>query len=416
MEVQLTTNAHGHILTNCGVWSPDGQWIVYDIRSDPAGSTFDGDRIERVHVETRKVEVLYQSQHGAKCGVATWSPIDDRIVLILGPENPSYEWSYAASRRQGIIVDTTNCAAAINLDARDLTPPFTPGALRGGTHLHTFNHDGSKVAFTYEDEFVKSQRNIGISLAALPVKVQGIHPRNHDGSHFSFLLTQTVSNPEPGSDQISRACEEAWLGTRNALAFQGTVRSNLGEPVVEVFTVEFSNDLKLSLPLQPLQGTLTTLPSLPSGTLQTRLTRTEHRKYPGIQGPRHWLRSSPDGKWIACLMRDDAGIVQLHVVSPLDGTIQPVTSNQHDISSAFTWSPDGRFIAHTMNHQVCITNVRTGETQPLTEQFSEEESPRPEACVFSPNGNQIAYVRPVIVGGSRWNQIFVCENSIKIFT
>ena len=36
-EVQVTTAEHGHILTNTGVWSPDGRWVVYDVRSDAAG-------------------------------------------------------------------------------------------------------------------------------------------------------------------------------------------------------------------------------------------------------------------------------------------------------------------------------------------------------------------------------------------
>lgn len=37
------------------------------------------------------------------------------------------------------------------LDARDLTPPFTPGALRGGSHVHVWDAAGDWVSFTYED-------------------------------------------------------------------------------------------------------------------------------------------------------------------------------------------------------------------------------------------------------------------------
>lgn len=47
-ERQLTTARHGHLLTNAAVWSPDSRWIVYDTRSSPDGSSFDGTRIERV--------------------------------------------------------------------------------------------------------------------------------------------------------------------------------------------------------------------------------------------------------------------------------------------------------------------------------------------------------------------------------
>jgi len=35
-ERQITKAQHGHILTNTRVWSPDGEWIVYDVRSDAA--------------------------------------------------------------------------------------------------------------------------------------------------------------------------------------------------------------------------------------------------------------------------------------------------------------------------------------------------------------------------------------------
>src|SRR2546423_2700903 len=54
-ERRLTFGRYGHILTNCGVWSADGEWIVYDTRSDAAGAVFDGERIEAVHVETGEV-------------------------------------------------------------------------------------------------------------------------------------------------------------------------------------------------------------------------------------------------------------------------------------------------------------------------------------------------------------------------
>ena len=145
---QITDAPHGHILTNTAVWSPDSQWIVYDIRSDPAGSVFDGTRIERVHVSSGRVEALYESQHVACCGVATYHPAADQIVFILGPEHPTPDWQYSPCHRQGVIVETNRPQEIRNLDARDLTPPFTPGALRGGTHLHVFSHDGQFVSFT----------------------------------------------------------------------------------------------------------------------------------------------------------------------------------------------------------------------------------------------------------------------------
>ena len=88
MEEQITNQACGHILTNVNVWSPDSQWIVYDTRSDPFGDKFDGRTIEVVNVKTREVRQIYQSEHGAHCGVATFSPAAQKIVHSVDPKQP----------------------------------------------------------------------------------------------------------------------------------------------------------------------------------------------------------------------------------------------------------------------------------------------------------------------------------------
>ena len=95
--------------------------------------------------------MLYESRHAAGCGVVTASPVDDRVVFILGPERPTADWSYAPCRRQGVVVRAGRPGVAEPLDARDLVDPFTPGGLRGGSHVHVFSPDGRLVSFTYED-------------------------------------------------------------------------------------------------------------------------------------------------------------------------------------------------------------------------------------------------------------------------
>ena len=142
IEKQITRGPGGRILTNTGVWSPDSMWIVYDTRPDASGEAFEGERIEMVSVGTGEVRVLYQARNGAHCGVVTFHPIEPRVVFILGPENPAPDWTYGMSRRQGVIVDVNRHGVAMNLDARDLSPPFTPGALRGGSHVHVWDAAG----------------------------------------------------------------------------------------------------------------------------------------------------------------------------------------------------------------------------------------------------------------------------------
>jgi Tol biopolymer transport system component len=116
------------------------------------------------------------------------------------------------------------------------------------------------------------------------------------------------------------------------------------------------------------------------------------------------VRSSPDGERIAFLMKDDAGVVQIFAVSPDGGAITQVTHNRWPIASAFTWSPDGRFIAHAMDGSVCTTDLASGETRRVTAK-DEARPPRPEACVFSPDGATIAYVKTI----DGFNQVFVAD-------
>ena len=428
-EKQVTFTPHGHILMNVAVWSPDGRWIAYDVRSDPAGALFDGTRIEQVNVETGEVCVLYESHDGACCGVVTCSPVDSRVVFIHGPEHPSRDWQYAVYHRRGVFVDAARPKVAVNLDARDLTPPFTPGALRGGTHVHTFSGDGSWISFTYEDHVLSqlgadasdhdlNQRNVGVSVPVSQVCVVKDHPRNHDGEYFSVLMTRTVARPAPGSDEISRAFSDAWVGaggyirpdgTRQvrAIAFQGHVVTQAGETISEAFLVDLPKDVTVPSADGPLEGTATRRPLPPEGTLQRRLTYTADRKYPGLQGPRHWLRSSPDGSRIVLLMRDDAGVVQVWTVSPNGGRPIQVTRNRWDVASAFSWSPDGRWIAYAMDNSIFVTDVLTGQSSRLTRRSPDARAPRPEAVVFSPDGERIAYIRPVPGERGLFNQIFI---------
>jgi hypothetical protein len=431
---QITTAPHGHVLTNSGVWSPDSRWIVYDVRSAPDGSVFDGTRIERVEVTTGRVEVVYESRKGACCGVVTHSPVDDRLAFILGPERPTTDWSYGAARRQGVVVRTSRPGVVENLDARDLMPPFTAGALRGGTHLHVFSPDGGAVSSTYEDAVLeaaadagqggeRSLRGVGVSVCGRPTTVPTTHPRNHDGSAFTVLVSRLTDAPSPGSDEISKAFEEAWIGEagyanadgvrqRRAIAFQGHVVTTMGETISEVFVVDLPDELAdlATAGEGPVAGTATTRPAPPRGVRQRRLTRTADRRYPGIQGPRHWLRSSPDGTRIALLMRDDAGIVQLFTVSPAGGVPRQVTADAVGIASAFSWSPDSERLACVIDGSVCLVDAGSGEVTRLTAAARDGMGPRPEACVISPDGRRIAYARRVVaVDGRTWNQIFVVD-------
>jgi WD40 repeat protein len=427
-ECVITSGYQGRVLTNINVWSADSRWIVYDTRSDPAGDRFDGDRIEAVHVESKQVKTLYRARNQANCGVATFHPSRLRVAFILGPENPTPEWSYGPTRRQGVMVDFSKPDHAINIDARDIVEPFTPGALRGGTHVHVWSPDQKYLSFTYDDEVLlqsamhnvdgdTNQRNVAIAMCETVVDVPNRHPRNHSGTAYSVVVTKTVNEPMPGTDEILKACEEGWIHktpfsggckrpSEYSLVFQGTVVSESGERIVEAFRVDLPKEISPS-DSRPLQGTIHGRPFPPVGTCQTRLTRTTNRKYPGIQGPRHWLRSNPDGSLVGLLMKDDCGIVQFWTVNPWTTSLQQITNNPFSVASTFSWHPSGNHVAFVMDSSVCLTDVRTGKTLRLTAPTPGSTAPRPEACVFSPDGRQIAFVRHLPTEKGSCNQICV---------
>lgn len=404
---QITFEPHGHIITNVNVWSPDSRRIVYDIRSDVAGNLFDGDRIETVDIQTGDIQILYSTQNEACCGVATFHPHEQLVIFILGPENPTPEFTYGAARRQGVMVFEECPELTTFLEARDLTPPFTPGALRGGSHVHVFSPDGKKVSFTYEDHVLErlehrlpkahlNQRNIGVSILGQPVEVKMTHERNHDGTAFSVLVSKTVNHPTPGTDEISRAYEECWLSSER-IAFLGDTIDEQGRVVPEVFVLDLNVDLTVA-GAEPLEGTTTTRPAPPHGICQRRLTWTPANCV--CRSPRFWVRGNPAGSAVAFLRLGDDGLPHLWLVS-VDGGEPRQIDHTTGIQSAFTWSPDGCWIACKADNAITVISTKDGHHRTLVQ----STDIRPEAVVFSPNGEHIAFVQTV----DGYNQIFVVD-------
>jgi len=415
-EKQLTFDDRNHQLTNINVWTADSQWLVYDLR--PSGASFTSLTVERVNCATGATEVLYQATQGAHVGVITASPdLPARYVCIHGPEHPDSHWQYDFHHRRGVIIQH---GQAENLDACDITPPFTPGALRGGSHVHVFSPDGSRLSFTYNDHVMhewdarEDLRNVGVAVplhAVCPVKQ---HPREYDGSHFCVLVSQTSAKPIPGSDEINRAYEEGWIGNQGyrkpdgsqqrwALAFIGDTLSSQGDTLAEVFIVDLPEKMQdyAQAGDWPLEGSETRLPAPPRGVHQRRLTFSAERRYPGVVSqPRHWLRASPDGSAIAFLMKDDRGIVQLWTVSPNGGAPQQITRSASDIQSAFSWHPQGNALAFICDNSVMLCEVVSGKMQRLTARS--DSAPCGDAVVISPDGQQVAYVRDI----NGYRQIF----------
>lgn len=403
---QLTFAPRHHQLTNTQTWTPDSQWLVFDVR--PSGASFTGETIERVNVQTGEVEIIYRANEGAHVGVVTVHPQIEHYVFIHGPKNPDEHWQYDFHHRQGVV---TAHGQTVNLDAMDITPPFTPGALRGGSHVHVYSPNGQYVSFTYNDHVMHEydaqcdQRNVGVAVPFGPVIPPITHPREYSGSHWCVLVSRTTLHPQPGSDEINRAYEEGWVGNQ-ALAFIGDTVAQNGAKVPELFLVELPQDEKgwKQAGDVPLSGTATTLPAPPAGVVQKRLTFTHHRTFPGIVNiPRHWVRCNPQGTQIAILMKDDNGVVQLWLVSPLGGEPQQLTHNTSDIQSAFNWHPSGNGLGFVLENRIALCDATTGNVTFLTTDHG--NPPSADAVVFSPDGKRVAWMEEV----EGFRQLWVTE-------
>ena len=181
-----------------------------------------------------------------------------------------------------------------------------------------------------------------------------------------------------------------------------------GTNKTEVFVLDLPDDLTKAAPGFPLEGTDSSRPNVPEGVIQRRLTFSAN----GVVGPRHWLRTTADGKIIAFLSKDNNGIIQAFGVSPTDGKIKQLTFNNSSVQGPFNFSPDGKQLAYLSGNSVYVMDVNTGKSQQLTPRYPEEEKPT-NGVVWSNDDKMIAfnkYVKDDKTGGY-FLQIFLLKVS-----
>ena len=425
-EIQLTKDlSYNHDLDNNDNFSPDDQWIVYDTRTEQGGIGACG-RIEKVNVSTGEVVVMYElpqnQSFGPGVGAVSYSHTDSQVIFIHGLLNITEANPYQQWRRTGVMVKDSDPGKPIFMDARDVTLPYTRGALRGGTHRHEFSGDGQWVGYTYNDAILKqledatgdihNLRTIGVSKKIGPVAVdKDADGENVDGEWFSALVVSVVAKPEPGSDEISRASGDSWVGTAGyinghgqkqmARAFIGTTKDQNGQDVDEVFIVDIPDDITIPGKLGPLEGTATTMPAPPQGASQRRLTNTANSAQPGCVGI---VRSAPDGSQLTYIARDEQGIKQIFSVTPFGGAPVQLTFHDSDVQSAARWFPDSQHISYIWNNSIMKLKVGEKEAKALTKPT---DLP-PTDIVIAHDGNSIAFNRQVPDGqGNQTKQIFI---------
>lgn len=291
--------------------------------------------------------------------------------------------------------------------------------------------DGQWVSFTYNDAImtklaaqpdskVEDLRMVGVMAPLGPVEVdQENSGENHKGEMFTAVVTEVTEDPTPGSDEIDRAYSDGWIGNegytksngeiqKRAVAFFGDTRDSEGNKLTEVFVVDIPDDITKASSGKPLTGTAKTRPMPPAGTEQRRITFTKDRKYPGIQGPGHPIRSLSDGSMLFFMMKDNEGVVQVFGISPNGGKIEQLTHTDSSIETAFAISPDGKFLTYGIAEQIHITEISSGKTQIVSSNSDKKESGL-RGINWSNNGKMIAYNRMVKAKDTSYFQVFALK-------
>jgi len=429
-ERQVTNDVDiNHELDNNDNFSPDDRFLVFDTRT-AVGGIGTARRIAKVEIGTGRITTLYETsqpgRYGPGVGAASYSHRRDEVVAIHGPFHPTgSENQYEQFRRVGVLVSGDGSRSFRRADARDTIAPYSVGALRGGTHRHEFSGDGKWIGFTYNDAVVIAHgrsigkdldlRTIGVTHLGHPQSVPATRQFSGEADGFSVLVVTVVPNPRPGSDEISRAAQDSWIGRNGYLradgrrqmgrAFIGTTRDKEGRELDELFVVDIPDDITVPGPLGPLEGTDSEFPMPPAGTVQRRLTDSSQRRFPGCKGI---VRASHDGKQIAFLMQDDQADWQVFLISPWGGEPQQATFVKGGMDEGVRWHPSGKAIVSPSGTKIVVTTMEPGGEFGESQVMS-DRAPAPFALVWSHDGKSIAYNRRIRIGEHETTQIFVAD-------
>lgn len=428
-EKQITKDFdYNHDLDNNDNFSPDNEWLVYDIRTDSGGIAASS-RIEKVNIKTGEEKVVYQIENnhvfGPGVGAVSFSPVTNEVVFIHGLRNCTEENPYQQWRRTGVIVDEDQENKSIFMDARNVNFPYIKGALRGGTHRHEFSGDGNWVGFTYNDAIMQALekstgekynlRTIGVSRRGNGIKVKETnYGENIDGQWFSAIVVKVVPNPKPGSDDISHATGDSWIGKNGYLkpdgtrqlarGFIGTVKDNSRKNVDEVFVVDIPKDIEIEGDFGSLEGTTEDLPMPPKGATQRRLTFTANYTQPGCLGI---VRSNAEGSLLAFLAKDKNGIKQIFIMNPNGGEMNQVTFHESDVEGSLRWHPDGESVFYVCGGSIQQCKIRKEDFEKRYSTISKPSTVSPTNLVVSHDGNTLAFNRIVFLEENPSKQIFV---------
>ncbi len=409
---QWTGQPYGHFLNHRQIFSPDGKRAFYDTRNaDP--DIMVTSRIESIDLESGQTRVEYAvpsaSGYGPGVGAVVVHPQRSHLLFIHGLWNCTADNPYSATRRFGALIDGTDVPIDHLTDhSRERKPvPFEGrwiaegcprGCLRGGTHAHSWSRDGQWASFTYNDHVMELRhrqrlgppdlRTVGVVMFRdSELQIERLnHPaepgrdiENFLGVGWACIVAKVVENPKWGSDEIESAREECWVEGRpwRTLAFVGRVRNLDGQAIDEVFVAEWKGNastidrfnLRINLrELAPVDASGRLMP--PPECEVRRVTYSQHRRFPGVSGPRNWLVASPDGRWVYFPMSDNQGIVQIARVDLDSGRIEPISELRTSIGNQIAIDSSGEWLTAICDGTPGLVSAHGGPWRPLLNDLS----------------------------------------------
>jgi hypothetical protein len=415
---QITFGDQGHTLNHRQIFSPGGQRAYFDTRNaDPdIGVT---ERIQCIDLGIGEIRTVYALENngpfGPGVGAVVCHPHAERLTFIHGLRNCDADRPYAATRRFGAWIDPSIPGMGVrHAESRCVDSTCSMGVLRGGSHAHSWSGDGRAISFTYNDAVMESRhrralgppdlRTVGVMFIDHPTQVPNPDDENFGGECWSMVVAALHHNPKPGSDEIESAREECWIGrTSDAVAFVGRVRGIDGRAVDELFVAEWTDRLPGDEIPAPTDAWGRLVP--PSCVSVRRVTRTGHRRYPGIDGPRHWLLSSPDGRVVYATLRDDQGIAQLFGIDVPSGELRPMTQLEASIENPIAINPEGNRISLVSKGRIGIVDLKTMDCS-WSPDLSSTLQGIPGAVHFLPNGSGLLFHATAKQSVARWQQLW----------
>jgi hypothetical protein len=394
---QLTFGPQNHDLDNGDNFSPDGRFLVYDVRETIGPGIDNCQGVEKVEIATGATTVLYRppasvtgSRPAPGIGAASYSPVADLVTFIHGPfvEELDVRGPYGKPNRAGATVPGDGSGKLTWADRRDIATDrdTIPGAHRGGTHRHEYSLDGRRIGFTYDDFLLPAYaRTIGYMEpnAAAP----------EGATHYFALLVRPVSKGTAKPGELEQALGDSWVGPAGSMrAFIGTVRNDDGETYEDsLYVVEIPAGTDITT---ADAGSATRFPSPPQGLVVRRLT---HTWASGI------VRGSHDGSRIAYYAKDANGETQVFVIAS-DGSDRSddaakrpvqVTSFEGGAGGALRWHPSGDYLFCSGGNAVVAVCVKPGTAFGKTQALTDGEGAERTRVVVSPDGGLIAFNQAV---------------------